>query len=263
MKNGGLVKDGELGEIQVRSQYCALGYWKDENLTNQYFVFHQDGSRTIKTGDFGKLNSKGLLEFKGRKDNQIKINGFRIEVAEIESVIRRSFGVIDAAIIVRKLEDKNKLTVYVQLDKSVTLDFLKKELLNKLSDYMYPSFFYEIEEIPYLSNFKIDYKYIKQLDESNVLNEEYSFQNKIDNKSKYSGSLFIDERILKYWCKYASYQSFQEDLTWKMGGGSSLDVIHFIFAIEQEFNVDFPEHLINDGIKPSLIKMKVHEFIEN
>jgi fengycin family lipopeptide synthetase E len=250
--NGNEVKPGTLGEIYVQSKYCSLGYWKDETLSEKHFIYHENGSRTVKTGDWGLINSDGLLEFKGRQDGQIKINGFRIEIGEIEAHIRSTDGVKDAAVIVRKQEENNKIVVYILKKDNITLEEIKLKLVEILPSHMYPSAFYNVHNIPYLNNFKIDYQKLQLIDKENIKIEN-DFKNQ-KNISLDEGNQSINERLLYLWCKYASYESFQKNLTWKMGGGSSLEVIIFIFSVEQEFNIKFPNELINVEITPNIVE---------
>lgn len=250
-----------LGEIQVRSKYCALGYWKDELRTQQHFIQHDDGSRTVKTGDWGLLNTQGLLEFQGRRDGQVKINGFRVEIGEIESNIRAIAGVEDATILVRNQDETSKIVAYVVLQEAFSLEELKIKLEQSLSAQMFPSFFYQIEKMPYLSNFKLDYQEMQMLEKDHIERE-----NKVKSQEDVflkGEPLYLKERILNLWCQYASYESFKKDLTWKMGGGSSLEAVNFIVKVEQEFSIEFPNEWIHDAMKPSSIETQLKYLLGN
>jgi non-ribosomal peptide synthetase component F len=85
------VPRGEVGEIVVRSRYVANGYWRNPELTAERFSPDLDGkgTRLIRTGDLGRINAEGLLEFHGRKDDRIKIRGNRVELVEIEQALER------------------------------------------------------------------------------------------------------------------------------------------------------------------------------
>jgi acyl-coenzyme A synthetase/AMP-(fatty) acid ligase len=91
-----------------------------------------------RTGDLGRWNDQGNLEFHGRIDHQVKINGFRIEVQEIESAIRRLPGVADAA------------------DLNITLSELVSHLTRYLPKYMIPEKFWSLEFLPSTANGKRD-----------------------------------------------------------------------------------------------------------
>jgi amino acid adenylation domain-containing protein len=81
--------DGEVGEIHVTSPYVALGYWQDPVLTASVFAIDpcDPGMRTFKTGDLARQRPDGLIEYIGRKDQQIKLNGQRIELCELETAL--------------------------------------------------------------------------------------------------------------------------------------------------------------------------------
>ena len=250
---------GFLGEIHVRSKYCALGYWLDDKLTMEHFIIHDDGSRTVKTGDWGLINADGLLEFKGRRDGQVKINGFRVEIGEIEANIRAMEGVTDVAVLVRNQNESNKIVAYIILKGHTSLEEIKLKLEQKLSAHMFPSVYYVAESIPHLNNFKIDYQSLQVLDKQNIAQE-----NRIRNHKEIPTNerlLYIKERLLNLWCKYASYESFKNDLTWKMGGGSSLEAINFIVSLEQEFGVAFPNEWIHEDMKPNAIETQIKQLL--
>src|SRR5262249_20315009 len=95
------VARGEVGEIVVKSRYVANGYWRDPKLTAERFSADLDGNgtRMVWTGDLGRMNADGMLEFCGRKDDRIKIRGNRIEVLEIERVLESLAGIDRAAVL--------------------------------------------------------------------------------------------------------------------------------------------------------------------
>lgn len=255
----GIVQEEVLGEIQVRSKYCALGYWKDEQLTQQQFILHDDGSRTVKTGDWGLINTEGLLEFRGRRDGQVKINGFRVEIGEIEANIRAIAGVADAAVLVRNQDETSKIVAYIALQGVISLEEVKHKLADSLSAQMFPSFFYLLEKMPYLSNFKLDYQALRGLEKEHIVREKKAKSQ--EEVFSIGEPLYIKERLLNLWCQYASYESFKNDLTWKMGGGSSLEAVNFIVKVEQEFSIEFPNEWIHDAMKPSSIETQLRQLL--
>ena len=99
--DGQPVARGEVGEIVVKSRYLANGYWRDPELTAERFSADLDGNgtRLVRTGDRGRINADGLLEFCGRKDDRIKIRGNRIELLDIERALERLPGIDRAAVV--------------------------------------------------------------------------------------------------------------------------------------------------------------------
>ena len=101
MMTANLFACGEVGEIVVKSRYVANGYWRDPKLTAERFSADLDGkgTRLVRTGDLGRINAEGLLEFRGRKDDRIEIRGNRIELGEIEQAIERFPGIDRVAVV--------------------------------------------------------------------------------------------------------------------------------------------------------------------
>ena len=123
--DGGMpLPPGEIGEIVVTSRYLALGYWQDETETKRAFSPDPGDllARTYRTGDLGRMNGEGLLEFIGRKDRRIKIRGNRVEPLEVEATICVHPQVRDAAVIARHERDNIELVAYVAADSGWVAD---------------------------------------------------------------------------------------------------------------------------------------------
>jgi non-ribosomal peptide synthetase component F len=105
------------GELAIRRQHIALGYWRRPSLTAERFVPSRDGygERIYRTGDIARWRPDGNLEFIGRSDDQIKIRGFRVELNEVEAAIRSHDAVMQAVVIVREDEPsaRKRLVGYV------------------------------------------------------------------------------------------------------------------------------------------------------
>jgi fengycin family lipopeptide synthetase E len=257
-EEGNEVENGVLGEIQVRSQYCALGYWKDTFLTTQYFVFHEDGSRTVKTGDWGMINEKGLLEFKGRRDGQLKVNGFRVEIAEIELNLRKIEQVEDVAVTIHEFQSENKIIAFVKLIETKSLDNVKSSMEHLMPKHMLPYTYIVLDEIPCLGNFKVDYKSLKK-----IVLEYFGSSLKLKNDVINSENDVVRKLVLSKWLKYNSLDSYTDNLSWKSCGGSSIDLLNFIVSIEHELTISIPNHIVNDGLTPKLIEYQIHLLISN
>ncbi|RVU23860.1 amino acid adenylation domain-containing protein [Streptomyces antnestii] len=92
------------GELYIGGVGLARGYWADDERTAASFVHHpRTGERLYRTGDFGRYTADGTIEFLGRRDGQVKINGHRVELGEIESVLTGHPGV-DAAVVVKSAD---------------------------------------------------------------------------------------------------------------------------------------------------------------
>ncbi|NWO06485.1 MAG: amino acid adenylation domain-containing protein [Alteromonadaceae bacterium] len=108
------------GDLYIAGIGLAREYWRDEEKTRQSFVYHpQTGQRLYHTGDRGRLLCDGNIEFMGRRDQQVKVQGHRIELEEIEHHLERHSEVRKAVVAVQKNESKNQLVAYLVTDKKI------------------------------------------------------------------------------------------------------------------------------------------------
>ena len=152
-----LVEVGEPGELCVRGSGVALGYYNNQEKTEEVFVqnplhnLYED--RIYRTGDIVKYNEHGEIEFVSRKDFQVKHKGNRIELGEIEVAINSIPTVTNAACIFDKLNDKIILFY-------TTSDGQEIDIINNVKDripvYMFPEEIKRLEQMPYNLNGKID-----------------------------------------------------------------------------------------------------------
>ena len=152
---------GKLGEILLRTPYRSHGYHGRPDLTSEVFVQNpfsdQPGDLVYRTGDLGRLREDGSLEFVGRRDQQVKVRGVRIELAPIEQSLRAFDGVSDAVVVDRTDVEGNKLLcAYVVAGESVELEALRLSLLEALPQAMVPSAFVFLEELPRTLSGKVD-----------------------------------------------------------------------------------------------------------
>gem|GEM_PF-387773 len=153
------VGAGEMGEIIVRSRYLSPGYWRMPEATKA--VFQRDpkgGERIYRTGDIGRVLPGGLLEHLGRKDFLVKIRGYRVDITEIETVLLQYHRVQEA--IVRAVDrgtSEKQLAAYVlPAGPAPSVSDLRGFLLEKLPDYMIPSAFIILDELPLTPIGKLD-----------------------------------------------------------------------------------------------------------
>jgi amino acid adenylation domain-containing protein len=158
-RNGRLAEQGMTGEIVIGGAGVGRGYWRDEEKTAE--VFGPDpyvpGERGYRTGDLGRLNEQGEMEYLGRYDHQVKIRGFRVELGEIESLLQGVSSVSQAAVL--KLGDGAEtilVAFIVPRTAEVSRDGLKSVLATRLPDYMVPEVWHLISKMPLTANGKID-----------------------------------------------------------------------------------------------------------
>jgi iturin family lipopeptide synthetase A len=157
-KDGNLQPVGVLGEIYIGGKGVGAGYLKQPELTNEKFVndVFNPGGKMYRTGDMGKWDQNGNIHIAGRSDDQVKIRGYRIETGEIESRLLEHEHIREVRVVARARDsDKYLIAYYVsknEIDKKKLKDYIKE----KLPDYMVPSFFVFLEEMPLTPNGKID-----------------------------------------------------------------------------------------------------------
>ena len=150
------------GEICIGGIGVALGYLGDGQKTAEKFIVHPaTGERIYKTGDLGRYLPDGFVEFLGREDFQVKIQGHRIELGEIESVLsQHPFVKSSLASVWQPTQADKRLLAYVVLkeDQELMEGELKEFLRNHLPEYMIPSRCVFIDSFPLTANGKIDRK---------------------------------------------------------------------------------------------------------
>lgn len=153
------VCDGEVGELLVGGLGLAEGYQKLSEETQRKFI-NISGQRYYRTGDLARINLQGNIEILQRNDNQIKINGIRIEISEIENKVLELSGIKSGLVVLIKADGFNDevLVVYFScLNKGLVRgDQIKNHLEIYLAPYMIPQFYIEVVEFPVNENGKID-----------------------------------------------------------------------------------------------------------
>lgn len=165
--NNNELKEGEKGEITIYSKSVSKGYYNNEEMTNKVFfdtIIEGKEYRAYKTGDLGYYK-EGLLYFCGRKDFQIKLNGFRIELEDIENNLRKVSNIKNTIVLPVYREEKvSHLVAFVILEKESELSNLKttlkikEELKKYIPAYMIPKTIKILDEFPTNNNDKIDRK---------------------------------------------------------------------------------------------------------
>jgi surfactin family lipopeptide synthetase A len=164
-ESGNVCPCGVFGELYINTPYRTLGYYNKPELTKEVFLknpFSKDPSNVIfKTGDLARVLSDGNYQFGGRKDNQVKIRGIRVELDEIENQLR-SHNLIKSAVVLSREDefDEKRLVAYVVADQqtAISVNDLRHFLQRQLPAYMVPSAFVILKILPLTPNGKVDRK---------------------------------------------------------------------------------------------------------
>ncbi|MCP4659524.1 MAG: AMP-binding protein, partial [bacterium] len=162
-----IVGIGVVGELAIGGLSVARGYLGRPALTAERFVpdpFAGDpgGARRYRTGDLGRSLVDGTIEFLGRIDHQVKLRGFRIELGEIETVLVGHPAVAEAMVLVREIShgEQGLVAFLVPGERAAAgpldVESLRGFLKEKLPDYMVPSVFVELSELPVTPHGKVD-----------------------------------------------------------------------------------------------------------
>jgi amino acid adenylation domain-containing protein len=158
------VADGEVGELYAAGEGLAYGYLRCQGETAERFVacpFDGPGGRMYRTGDLVRWRSQGPLEFVGRADSQVKVRGFRVELAEVEAVLARHPAVARVAVVAGKdHQGERRLVAYVVPEARPGDAFLDDDLRAHagavLPDFMVPSVFVPMAAFPLTASGKLD-----------------------------------------------------------------------------------------------------------
>ncbi|HET7866620.1 MAG TPA: amino acid adenylation domain-containing protein, partial [Burkholderiaceae bacterium] len=155
------VPVGVAGHLHIAGAQVARGYWRRPDLTAESFVpdpfATTPGARMYRSGDLARWNADGTLQFLGRRDQQVKLRGFRIEPGEIETALARVPGVRDVAVLAREDEPgRQRLVAYLTGPRVPAPEALRSTLARVLPDHMVPAAYVRLESLPLTPNGKLD-----------------------------------------------------------------------------------------------------------
>ncbi|AFW94293.1 modular nonribosomal peptide synthetase [Anabaena sp. 90] len=169
------VKTGESGEVHIAGSTLARGYLNRTEANEEKFIINpfNPQQRLFKTGDVARYSSNQNLEILGRMDFQVNIRGMRVELEEIEAVIKLHPSIREAVVSAREdVSGGQRLVAYIVVNNQ---DFNSGELRNflasKLPDYMIPHTLMVMEKLPVLPNGKLDRKSLPEPDLSAIQSE--------------------------------------------------------------------------------------------
>jgi amino acid adenylation domain-containing protein len=165
------VPQGEIGEIFIAGAGLSPGYWRDEEKTRVAFLPDprpgHEGGRIYRTGDLGRVDDDGRIEFLGRVDSQIKSRGYRIELGEIEAALSAIVEVRECAVVgvdTGEFGGTEICSAYASVaGRTVERAYLRGELSKVLPSYMLPTHWRRFDRLPKNVNGKIDRRAIREL----------------------------------------------------------------------------------------------------
>ncbi|MBC9934894.1 non-ribosomal peptide synthetase [Chitinophaga qingshengii] len=224
-----LTPDGVAGEICVSGKGMSPGYLHNPALTAERFVPdpYKPGEKLYRTGDYGRWTDDGNLEFLGRKDTQIKIRGYRVEIAEVTAALQKIKEIKDAFILANR--DKTKgdvyLTGYYVAPAALDEASLREQLALLLPAYMIPAFLVWIAALPLNTNGKVD---------------KAQLPAPMANAPEQAELLDAGEEVLAgIWTDVLGVSINSRKADFFHNGGHSLKVIQLVSRIGKAFSVRF------------------------
>jgi acyl-CoA synthetase (AMP-forming)/AMP-acid ligase II/acyl carrier protein len=156
------VPEGEVGELCVGGPSIAREYWQQPELTCQKFIKHPfsdiEGAKLYRTGDRGRYLPDGRIELAGRADRQVKVRGYRVELGEVEAILAEHPSIKEATVLSQPIENDHRLTAYIcsQGDGELNVSIVREYLRARVPDYMLPSSYCFLAELPRTAIGKID-----------------------------------------------------------------------------------------------------------
>ena len=155
--DGNELPVGVIGELLIGGASVAKGY---NNLPEQTAARFVDG--VYHSGDYARWLPDGNVMVLGRKDNQVKLRGLRIELGEVESTMVKVEGIKSAVVLIKKLQGKDHLCAYFTADRAIDIADLKAELKKTLTLYMIPTAYLQVDEFPLTPNGKTNVKVLPE-----------------------------------------------------------------------------------------------------
>jgi amino acid adenylation domain-containing protein len=155
------VPVGVKGELYIGGKGVGRGYCGRAELTAERFVPHrwsrEPGARLYRTGDVCRYGREGELEYVGRRDEQVKIRGQRIELREIEAALNEVAGVSQSVVVAQgRVGQEQRLVGYVVSGGELSSEELRQKLRQRLPEYMVPNVLLQLAQMPLTPNGKID-----------------------------------------------------------------------------------------------------------
>lgn len=209
--SGDGVGNGYIGQAQNKSDSYKF-------INNIHFY---------NTGDLAKWDENGILHFIGRKDNQIKYHGYRIDLGEIEAAIRKYENINNCLVIINKTNNSDKLVAFISASKSIDEFEIRRFISNILPHYMIPNIFIFLKVFPLTPNGKIDKKALLELSNEKIM----------ENNAPIAPTTELQEKLAKVFSSVLHVKDVNIKDNFFELGGDSLSAIKLISEIENSLNV--------------------------
>lgn len=230
-----LVPQGVVGRLFIGGLGLALGYLNQPDLTQEKFITNPFNSaeRIYDTGDLVRLGQDGQLYYVSRADNQVKLRGYRIELGDIEHALLTHPGVREAVVALKKpltngdssaAASEYLVAYYTPRDRALVSDELRKWLTTQLPDYMVPTWFVALSELPMTPNLKVDRKRLPDIQRQTPDSNE---------RPQLGPRNSVERQLMNIWKEILKIESMGIDDNFFMLGGHSLLAARLMSRIEK------------------------------
>lgn len=230
--DGAPVANGETGELHVAGRHVALGLWRDGRC--EPWATTPDGlGRSLATGDLVRDGADGLVEHVGRVDRQVKVNGRRVEPAELEGLLRTLPGVLDAAVAAPATQGNAVLVAFLATrrpdpDLAARARIYIRRLLPPA---LHPIRIHVLREIPRLPSFKLDLQGLLAIDRATIGSDT------LDRNREPSGpGTNPAEAVATAWREVLGKRAAASDASWGDAGGDSLGLMRLHALLEERLD---------------------------
>ncbi|HWZ03872.1 MAG TPA: non-ribosomal peptide synthetase, partial [Mucilaginibacter sp.] len=227
---------GETGELCVSGLSLADGYLNRPEMTAEKFLSWKEAedktTRIYRTGDLARYMPDGNIEYLGRRDTQVKIRGNRVELGEIEVLINQLNDIQQAIVVAREdVPGQKRLVAYLvsAKDKGDT-DYVRKSIEQQLPDFMHPSAYVWLNELPKTTSGKVDRKNLPKPDFKRP---------EMDTLYK-APATPAEKNITRIWMELLLLDKIGVDDNFFQLGGNSLLALKSVAALKQQFSYEVP-----------------------
>ncbi len=236
------VAAGEVGTLLIGGPTVGRGYLGMPGLTAERFLADPDqpGLRWYRTGDIVCEQPDGNFQFLGREDDQVKINGARIELGEVRSAVMGCPGVRDAAVLaLPSASGRNRLAAFVVFDRQTDVAFLREWLRRHHAAILTPHRIISLPALPLQINGKLDRQALMAIAASD------------DTTPMGGGVPDAGDEVLTIWRRILQRDDLTVDDDFRSSGGDSLMAMETIMAVEAQFDIRLADEALDTLTTPA------------
>jgi amino acid adenylation domain-containing protein len=225
----------QVGEIAIKSRYLSPGYWNRPDLTRTAFLPEPNGEdeRVYITGDVGRMLPDGCLIHLGRKESQIKIRGYLVELPAIETALLELASIKEAAVVARQdgFGDPSMVAYLIAAtDPAPTIAQLRASLSEKLPNYMIPSRFVFLDSLPRTGAGKVDHAALPDVSKSRP---------ELDTPYVVPSSV-VESELARIWAEVLFVDRVGIHDNFFDLGGHSLAATRIVSQVTEKFQTEIP-----------------------